>query len=438
MLDEKEFTTKKYLHFDHRVKIEFAESYVTNPLKIARHSFLPLIHYTSSFNKYNGVVNKGKQREIMYAGHWDHFIYKYYAKILNTDYYNEFCHSFGIDECVTAYRNNKTKKSNIDFAAEVIERIVSYQEAYILIGDFTDYFSSLDHGLLKNNLKRVMNVSKLSADWYNVFRSVTKYGYYEKNDVMKSCGRDADLKFQHKKSYFEQLIDFRRFQKENPAKYNRGKHGVPQGTAISAVFANLYAIDFDLNMTKLANKFSGCYRRYSDDFILVIPKGEILNLGEFKKIEIKVRGWAELYKIIIQETKTGLYLYENKKISNINKPEDRRLDYLGFVFDGKKVKMRGKSPYKFYRKAKQLINLAQSRKEEKDLVKLPYRKSIYRLYTDLGKEHGEFGNFISYAQRAQMKFDKLSPHTQNLMMAQINNRKKKIEKMLGVKIHIKI
>lgn len=33
------------------------------------------------------------------------------------------------------------------------------------------------------------------------------------------------------------------------------------------------------------------------------------------------------------------------------------------------------------------------------------------------------------------KFDKLSSHTENIMLRQIKNRKKKIEKRMGIKIH---
>ena len=97
--------------------------------------------------------------------------------------------------------------------------------------------------------------------------------------------------------------------------------------------------------------------------------------------------------------------------------------------------MRGKSPYKFYRKAKQLIYLSRKRKKQRQLGKLPYRKSIYRLYTDLGESKGGRNSFIDYAKKAQRKFDQLSPNTKNMMMVQIKNRKKIIEKLLGLKIH---
>ncbi|MCG7338833.1 hypothetical protein MHZ36_05975 [Staphylococcus sp. ACRSN] len=77
------------------------------------------------------------------------------------------------------------------------------------------------------------------------------------------------------------------------------------------------------------------------------------------------------------------------------------------------------------------------RKTEKQLETIPYRKSIYRLYTDLGKTKKGRNSFIDYAKKAQTKFDIFSPNTNNLMLKQINNRKKKIERLLGIQIHTK-
>lgn len=187
-LDSTKYKTKNYLHFDYRVKIENVESYVTDHSKIGNHSFLPLIRYVSSFEKrieeknpeFDNRPIKTKDRVIMYAGHMDNFIYKYYAEVLNKDFYNKFCMEKGIDDCVSAYRNNKVGKSNIDFAAEIINQMVNYKEAYILVGDFTNYFDKINHELLKKHLAEVLNQPRLSKDWFNVFRSITKYGYYEK------------------------------------------------------------------------------------------------------------------------------------------------------------------------------------------------------------------------------------------------------------------
>lgn len=445
MLSIEKYRPKRYLHFDHRVKIEYAEHYVTNPQKIAQHSFLPLIHYTSSFYRNIGKKNpemnnrpiKQKEREIMYAGHWDSHVYKYYSEMLNNDYYNYYCQSYHIDDCVIAYRNNKPGKSNIDFAAEVINFIALTNTSYILIGDFSTYFDTLDHSLLKEKLKKVMGTPRLAPDWFNVFQSITKYGYYDKSFVENIVGTDRYLKSQKKTSYFNQVSDFRKFQREFPTQKNKKKYGIPQGTAISATLANIYAIDFDIELKNIAEKYSGIYRRYSDDFSLVLPA--VTSLETAKDIESSVRSIAnEKNKIIIQEQKTGLFLYKDQQISQIDHENKRCINYLGFIFDGKSVMMRGKSVYKFYRKADDLINMALSKRWKEQSVRLPYKRKIYKLYTDFGKyRENSYGNFITYAQRAQNKFDHISPHTKNIMMQQIKNRKKIIEKKLGIKIHIK-
>lgn len=139
----------------------------------------------------------------------------------------------------------------------------------------------------------------------------------------------------------------------------------------------------------------------------------------------------------MQEDKTSILISTLSKIYDIEN-KSSYLDYLGFIFDGTTVRMRSKSSYKFYRNAYSLIKHAKKIQNKKELDKLPYRKSIYRNYTDLGSSSAPHGNFITYAKNAQEKFDELSPLTDNMMMKQIKNRKKKIEKKLGVRIHTKL
>lgn len=114
------------------------------------------------------------------------------------------------------------------------------------------------------------------------------------------------------------------------------------------------------------------------------------------------------------------------------------IDYLGFKFDGHNVKMREKSIYKFYRNARKLIFKSKKIQEKLGLSKIPNRHKIYALYTDFGYSNKYPSNFISYAKRSQKIFDKVSPETNNLMLNQIKNRKKKIEKALGYKIHSRV
>lgn len=445
MLDEKKYKTKRYLHFDHRIKISNAESYVTDPNKVSVHSFLPLIHYSISFKKFNTANYKSKidfldskERDIKYSGHLDNHIYKYYSEIIQTDFYNKWCIDNRLDDCILAYRNNKSGKSNIDFAAEVIS-IITKEDSYILVGDFTKYFDQINHLKLKTYIKQVLGIDRLSSDWFNVFNSVTKYGYFEKELLDEIIGTESELKDKGKKSYFNKLSEFRKFKKEfkTDLKSNKNGEGIPQGIAISATFANIYALRFDIELFSIAEKYNGIYRRYSDDFIIVVPKNNMKSEEEFLEIERKIRFIAQQEKIEIQESKTNIFEYSHNRINNLAEHGKNHLDYLGFVFDGKTVKMRGKGPHKFYRKTKKLILKAQMTQKRKKLNKIPYRKSLYNLYTDLGINEN-FGNYITYAKKSQKVFDSISPNTNNLMMNQIKNRKKFIEQMLKIKLGIKI
>lgn len=457
---ENHFITKNYLHFDKRLHFKNIETYVSNPQKIALHSFLPFLKYELSFTKFRDVSEipdatsetqpqKKKTRKIMYAGHLDGYIYKYYSLILNEEY-NSWAQSNGIDNCSLAYRTNKPKQSNIDFAAKVINTLVDYKQAYILIGDFTNFFDKIDHSILKESLIEVIRNSKLDSngkltkDWYNIYRSVTKHGYYEKSFINEVLGSDKDFRLANKTRYFNTLSDFRDFQKEHRTQKNQQQYGIPQGTAISGVFANIYAINFDMALQKIAANHNGFYQRYSDDFILLIPQksanGVLVSSDSFKSIIDNVMNITKKNSIDLEKSKTNYYKFSNNEIIHFDSGKKSHLDYLGFIFDGNNVNMRGKSPYKFYRKAYQLIDIAQNKKINDGLNTLPYKRQIYSLYTDLGthNSYSPYGNFISYAKRAQKKFDEISPKTNNLILNQIKNRKKKIEKKLKMRLHTKV
>lgn len=219
MLDSKKYKTKSYTHFDHRIKFERVKIYVTDSSRVAKHSFLPFIYYSSSFERHIGRANSElnyrpidvKVRDIMYAGHLDNYIYKYYAEMLNCKY-NFYTKENNIDRCSTAYRNNKEGQSNIEFAAEVINEIVKYEDAYIMVGDFTKFFDKIDHKVLKKQLLKVLDVNRLENDWFNVYKSITKFGYYEKTFIIDQLKKKEQYT-KNMKSYFKSVKQFRKFQR---------------------------------------------------------------------------------------------------------------------------------------------------------------------------------------------------------------------------------
>lgn len=48
-----------------------------------------------------------------------------------------------------------------------------YKKAYIYIGDFANYFDRINHMILKENLKRVLNINRVPEDWFNIYKSIT-------------------------------------------------------------------------------------------------------------------------------------------------------------------------------------------------------------------------------------------------------------------------
>ena len=266
---------RKYAHFDMRLGLKETCKYISNPENIVKHNFYPFIYYEKKMYKFNKEKGKNeKTRPICYAAHIDRCIYQYYAYILNYIYNKNVC-ELNIDDCSIAYRDNK-RKSNIDFAKEVFDFIKQTQKACIIVSDFKGFFDNLEHNFLKEQICQLMNVDKLSDDMYAVFKSMTKFSKCRLEDILTLNGLSDTYKGIKELNSRETVMDvenFKKFKKENLIK-NQNKFGIPQGSSLSGIFSNIYMMNFDYKMKQLVNSNNGLYRRYSDDFILVLPCDE--------------------------------------------------------------------------------------------------------------------------------------------------------------------
>ncbi len=399
--------SKKYAHFDKRINLSNVWNYINNPKKVAQHGFYPFVHYTQRFNKFSKGEIKPKERELCYSAHIDRYIYSYYGYKLNQKY-DKRAVDDGINDVALAYRDN-LGLNNIHFSKIAIDFIRSQKECWVMVGDFTHFFDNLDHKYLKDQICELLKVNILPKDFYAVYKNITQYTTWELSEILAyhnltDCKDDIN-----KLNSMERLLSVNEFRylkhhldiKEN--KNNKG-YGIPQGSAISAVLSNIYMLTTDKIMNDYIIQLGGLYMRYSDDFIIIIPKSNIKFEDVFIKINQIIHNTPRL---VLQEEKTQLYHYANLELTNVNSkfmsniPNGaNRINYLGFTFDGKEVTIRDKTItkyyYRLYRKLKTIVR-------NEGITKYGHRistENLYDRYSIKGAKKKR-GNFITYVNRAE-------------------------------------
>ena len=363
--------------------------------------------YQEEKKKFNGkeLIIKSP-RDIRYSAHIDRYIYEYYNSILSKKYNND-AKQMGFNQASIAYRTN-LNKSNIHFSRDVFKYLNNQESAFVIVSDFSSFFDNLDHKYLKERLKELLNVNTLSKDFYKVFKSVTNYSYIEYDDILK------ELKLTHKtliklhKDRLFNIVEFRKF-KKNKIHRNNKNYGVVQGSAISAVMSNIYMIKFDKLVNDLITSNNGIYRRYSDDIIIIIP-----NLAQGMEIFSKVMQIKNnVPRLELSKDKAKCFIKKGSIISGIDLETKKAIkdnitiDYLGFSYDGKYVKIREKTVSKYYRKMYSRIKTI-----NKWTIKTGNnigRKKLYKQYSYLGKKtkNVKRGNFLTYTDRSQKVFGEL-------------------------------
>lgn len=333
---------RTYQHVDDSLNLDDEKIFqkVVSVIKdIKNHQFLPFIRRNETiirFRNKNGVTTRApKVRPIMYASHIDAHIYSYYNFLLSKKY-ETYLEEVNLSENVIAYRKVKVPatekgKSNIHFAKEVFEYIKSQNDCVVVTHDIEGFFDNIDHSILKDAICKVINVERLDDSFYKVLKSLTKYKYiryadFNTKQIKKKIKRNNDPIYKTLEGFFFE---------------NKTNKGIPQGSPISGLLANVYLIDFDHEI-KLAfpNIF---YRRYSDDLIFVCKDEEKEALRNFVDERIKKS------KLNINSGKSFISTFR-KKVSDIvcesvtdglgNGLNRTYVDYLGLEFDGQNILLR--------------------------------------------------------------------------------------------------
>ena len=377
------FKPRGYVHFDAPVGNAFAQK-VLDRAFVAKHSWLPLIFYIKRTKRYKASKRKTvfKDRPIMYASHRDACILSKYAWELTTAL-DAHCKALGLGQHVIAYR--KLGRGNYDFSADVFNFVRARPISVVLCYDITGFFDNLDHRILKERLKRVLELGELAQDWFAVFRHVTQYKVIERAELAAHSrfGPRLSMKLREPLATIAELLAERIQIKRNPKRV-----GITQGTPISSVFSNLYMIDIDQAMVGLCKERGALYQRYSDDILVVCdPEDEAL-------INSTMEALIKSHLLEIKPEKTERTVFD--------KLDPHAFQYLGFDISPDGAVIRPGSLGRQWRKVRRSI--ARTKKigliavAEGKATKI-YTKTLRRRFLPVGVR-----NFSSYSRRSAKAF----------------------------------
>lgn len=387
--------TKPYAHFDLRVSLSMPSirKYVMDRTKIVTHSFYPFIHFEKKNSRY-GKKGPKKPRELYYCSHLDRCVYQRYAFLLNYQYNIWACEN-NIDDVAIAYRDN-LGKNNIDFAKDAFDAIRSFPQCFILVGDFTNFFDNLEHQYLKKMMCEVLGVERLPQDYFSVFKNITRFSSWDWKDIVKAAGENiAERGVRKKINSKETVLTKEQFQKnKKDIKKNISGVGVPQGSPISAVLSNIYMIKFDKDIKRYVTSKGGIYMRYSDDFIIVLPYERDAEIADFTSY---IFSYVESMKglIDLQKEKTSCYTYKDEVIYEGDQPSS--INYLGFLFDGKNIRIRPRAITKYYYRMRRKAHAIGRSNWTSSKGRRISAKELYSIYS----RNDEKQTFIDYARKAK-------------------------------------
>ncbi|MGR3436278.1 MAG: antiviral reverse transcriptase Drt2 [Shimia sp.] len=387
---------RRYQHFDRQLTQAEREAPYRLDATNVNHAFAPLLGFEQIKRKVRrdkateALVVKRKPRRIRYASHRDARHLSAYAARLSFAYEKRIeLESLG--PSVLAYR--ATGSTNIDHAKSLFDEIAAVGDCTVLALDISAFFDRLDHRYLRRMVKEVLGVTRLEDHDWNVFRNVTRYSWVDLKMLRLWLGPAKERRGTVcTKAEYHRWIS-RGGRQSGLVQMNDGGAGIPQGTPVSGLYANLYLLHVDLALRAWAADRGGSYRRYSDDIAILLP-GRV----DRHDVEAEVARHLGTAHLQLSEDKTEVATFVGGKAM-----DGHPIQYLGFTYDGDRTLIRMSSIHAYRMKirrgihSKMMATRAKLRRLDQpfDPKKL-HRKKLKATYTSLGGGR----NFYRYAERA--------------------------------------
>jgi hypothetical protein len=415
---------KRYPHFDAVISADAAVKYATDPKAVTRHQFYPFIRFVQRWTRFapQGELGRPKQRELRYAARRDAYIFAYYRSLLSAAYEGVLAET-GLADKVLAYRriadqSGKGGKCNIHFARDAFIKSRELGTCSAIALDISHYFESLDHEQLRVLWCRLLKKKKLPEDHFAVFKAITQYSVVDKERVYERLGHFGPKRITKNGKIIpgyltafekipKQLCTGKEFREKIIGKgksiveKNYKPYGIPQGAPISDLLANIYLLDFDLEINGLAASLGGYYYRYSDDILVLIPGGA----ATAKLVEAKVRDLIGTFgkKLVIKEEKSSIVSYdihEGVQTCELVVGDDsckQGIEYLGFRYNGKFAYIRNRTLQNLYRKVTK-----SARKEANAFARRYPNRTVAQLKSQFNREAfiQRFGKVEAFYEKA--------------------------------------
>jgi RNA-directed DNA polymerase len=383
---------RNYIHFDLPLNVASRTGISFTSEEILNHSFWPLLGFTSverraKKDSTGKLVVEDKERPIKFGSHGDAALLEWYTRELSFKY-ELYLKSQEYSSSILAYRSGLG--DNIDLAKSLFDEIRYRKNCVAVAVDIKGFFDHINHDNLKACLIDVTGQNSLDKADYRIFQRMARFEWVESDLLRARLGEKYGKRGRICSS--RQFREIVRGLKPSLINVNPAGHGIPQGTPLSGLYANISMAKFDCAVFSRLKAIGGSYRRYSDDIAVLVSSDhtadEVLKIINDELLRIGL--WLSDRKTEIRE-----FVSVNGTLSS-TKP----FQYLGFTFDGQNTRIRQSSLNRYYSKmhlgVRAKIRAAKNQEIERDNI---FLRQLFKKYTHFGRNR----NFPRYAYRAARK-----------------------------------